>query len=68
MEIALLEDAIREEKQKIAELDKALFEHGVEVKGESSNTVTKVEQQHSNSECDLDNKLDSRTKDSTMPN
>ena len=39
---------------------------GVEVKGESSNTVTKVELQRSNS--DLDNKLNSRTKDSTMPN
>ena len=61
-----LEDAIREEKQKIAELDKALLEHGVEINVEElSNIMTNTEQRQSSS-CDTD-KLNSRTKDSTMP-
>ena len=41
MEIALLEDAIREEKEKIGELDKALLEYGeIEtVNGEQSSNI-----------------------------
>ena len=66
MEVMLLEDAIREEKQKIAELDKALLEHGIEINIEElSNSTSKIKQQQS-SKCDTD-RLNSRTKDSTMP-
>ena len=62
----LLEDAIREEKQRIAELDKALLEHGIEINVEElSNSTSKIKQQQ-RSKCDTD-KLNSRTKDSTMP-
>ena len=44
IEIAILEDSIRDEKQKIAELDEALLRCGVEVKGESTG-IKKVEPQ-----------------------
>ena len=36
MKVMLLEDAIREEKQKIAELDNTLLEHGEEIHEEES--------------------------------
>ena len=65
----LLEDAIREVKQKIAKLNKPLLEHGVEINvEESSNSMrlNKTEQQEQSRKCDTD-KLNSRTKDSTMP-
>ena len=58
MEIVLLEDAIREEKQKIAELDQALVENGVEIEEKLSNSTTKIEQECS--KCDID-KVNSRT-------
>ena len=66
MEAMLLEDAIREEKQRIAELDKALLEHRIEINVEElSNSTCKIKQQQG-SKCDTD-KLNSRTKNSTMP-
>ena len=63
----LLEDAIREEKQKIANLDKALLEHGVDVNivEDLSNSSYKTGGQP-DSKCDT-NKPNSRTKDSTIP-
>ena len=69
MEVMLLEDAVRKEKQKIAELDKALREHGVEINVEdSSNSIrlNKTEWQEQSRKCDTD-KVNTRTKDSTMP-
>ena len=59
----LLEDAIREEKLKIAELNQALLEHGVEIEEESSNSTIEIDQQ--SSKCDM-NKLNNRTEDSTV--
>ena len=67
MEVMLLEDAIRQEKLKIAELDKALFEHGVDTNAEEFllNYASKIEQrQWQSSKSDDTN---SRTKDSTIP-
>lgn len=65
VEIAILEDSIRDEKQKIAELDEALLRHGVEVKDESTG-VKKVEPQCGS--CPQDDL--NRTEDSsgTIPN
>ena len=67
MEVMLLEDAIRQEKLKITELDKALLEHGVDTNAEelSLNYASKIEQrQWQSSKSDDTN---SRTKDSTIP-
>ena len=68
MEIVLLEDAIREEKEKIAELDKALLKYGVEVKVDTElvGMTTRVEQ-HTDNLIALDdsNKVSSRTKESS---
>lgn len=67
MEVMLLEDAIRQEKLKIAELDKALLEHGVDTNAEEFllNYASKIEQwQWQSSKSDDTN---SRTKDSTIP-
>jgi hypothetical protein len=71
MEVMLLEDAIKQEKLKIAELDKVLLEHGVEINVEESllNSTSKIQEQQQqqqrqqSSKCDTNN----RTKDSTMP-
>lgn len=69
IEIALLEDSIRGEKQKIAELDEALLRHGVEVKGEPAG-VKKVEPSCDSRPQDDFNNLNNRTEDSTdtIPN
>ena len=40
IEIAVLQDSIRAEEQKIAELNETLLRHGVEVKGESTTGTT----------------------------
>ena len=67
MEVMLLEDAIRQEKLKIAELNKALLEHGVDTNAEefSLNYASKIEQQQWQSSKSDD--TNSRTKDSTIP-
>ena len=67
MEVMLLEDAIRQEKLKIAELDKALLEHGVDTNAEelSLNYASKFEQRQWQSSKPDD--TNSRTKDSTIP-
>ena len=66
MEVMLLEDAIRQEKLKIAELDKALLEHGVDTNAEelSLKYANKIEQQQWQSSKSDD--TNSRT-DSTIP-
>ena len=66
IEIAVLEDSIRDEKQKIAELNEALLRHGVEIKGEPADNK-KVEPQRDS--CPQDD-LNNRTEDSsgTIPN
>ena len=70
IEIALVEDAIREEKERIAELDKELLKHRVEVKGEELSVGSRAE---SLSDAFVKDELigqDSRTEDtsSAVPN
>ena len=69
IEIAILEDSIRDEKCKIAELDEALLRNGVEVKGESAG-IKKVEPPCDSCPQEDLNNLNNRTEDSTgtIPN
>lgn len=69
MEVMLLEDAIRQERLKIAELDKVLLKHGVDTNAEelSLNYASKIEQQQWQSSKSDDTNNRNRTKDSTIP-
>ena len=72
MEIVLIKDAIKEEKEKIAELDKELLKRGVnlEVKGEDLSVGSREKQVSDSCVEDEQSRKDSRTEDttSTIPN